>query len=129
MGSGSEPASLRPDIAHYPDLEKEITMAYRISIGYKQPADPEAFDTYYNEKHLPLASQIPGVTRFAAGKTETFDGTTPDNYLIAEISFESKEKALAALASPEGQAATADLGNFATGGAAIHFSNEDIIAP
>jgi uncharacterized protein (TIGR02118 family) len=47
------------------------------------------------------------------------DGSQPPYYLIAELSFASQEAMGAALASPEAQAATADVPNFATGGVTI----------
>jgi uncharacterized protein (TIGR02118 family) len=104
-------------------------MAYRITIGYKQPTDPAAFDRYYTETHLGVASKIPNVQRFVAGHTENPDGSSPQYYQLAEITFASKDAALRALGSPEGQAAAADIANFADNGADLFFSNEEVVAP
>lgn len=102
---------------------------YRVLITYGNPDDPAAFDDYYASTHLPLAAQIPGVQQFVAGKCETFDGTAPSTYLIADIAFATREDAQAGLGSPEGQAAAADMSNFATGGAMLAFRNDDISTP
>ena len=80
---------------------------------YKQPADPAAFDKGYFESHKPLIDKVPGLVRQEIAKvTRTFvpgflDGAEP--YLIAELYFESKEAMKAAFASPEWQAAGANL--------------------
>ena len=104
-------------------------MTYRITTGYRHPADPAAFDEYYRTTHMPIAARIPGVLRLTAGRTDSLDGTTPEFYVIGEILFESKDKAVAALGSPEGQAAAADLANFADGGFVMLFSAEEWTIP
>lgn len=102
---------------------------YRVLISYGHPDDPAAFDKYYTDTHLPLAAQIPGVQHFVAGRCEPLDGTPPAVYMLADIAFASREDATAGLASPQGQAASADLANFATGGATLAFRNDDIKTP
>jgi uncharacterized protein (TIGR02118 family) len=101
-------------------------MSYRVTIAYKQPTDTAAFDTHYQNIHLPLASEIPDVISFTAGRTESIDGTTPEYYQLAEVVFDSRESALAALGSPQGQAAAADIANFADNGAEMFFSPEEV---
>ena len=98
---------------------------YRVRITYGHPTDPEAFDSYYANTHVPIASRVPGVRQFFAGRCESFDGSEPDAYYVAELVFASREDAHAGFASPEGQAAAADLANFATGGAAMMLANDD----
>jgi uncharacterized protein (TIGR02118 family) len=102
---------------------------YRVLISYGHPDDPAAFDEYYSGTHLALAAQIPGVQQFVAGRCESLDGTTPPVYMLADIGFASREDAAAGLSSPQGQAASADLANFATGGATLAFRNDDISTP
>jgi uncharacterized protein (TIGR02118 family) len=92
----------------------------KLVVAYGPPSDPAAFDRHYAETHVPLAQQIPDVQRFEAGRVlGTPDGSAAPYYFIAELWFESAEQLQAALQSPEGQAAAADLGNFATGGATL----------
>lgn len=90
----------------------------KLTILYGHPTDAEAFEQYYNETHLPIAGKMPGVdrlelTKFGPGP----DGAPPKYFRMAEIYFSSAEQFKATLGSPEGQAAVADMANFATGGA------------
>ncbi|MEW1963595.1 EthD family reductase [Microbacterium sp. NPDC077644] len=104
-------------------------MSYRVTIAYRQPTDPAAFDAYYRDTHLALAAQIPDVVRFTAGRADSPDGEQPYFYQLAEVVFDSREKALAALASPAGKAAADDIPNFADNGAAMFFSEEEVRVP
>ncbi|WP_026926206.1 EthD family reductase [Granulicoccus phenolivorans] len=89
---------------------------YRLHVIYGRPTDPAAFDEYYSTTHAPLARAIPGLRDLTVAKTESLDGSTPTTYLIATLDFDSQEALGAGLSSAEGQAAAADVPNFATGG-------------
>ena len=102
---------------------------YIVTINYGHPTDPAAFDAHYEHTHLPLASKIPHVQAFAAGKNESPDGARPEQYLTAHVTFASREEALAALSSPEGQAASADIKELATGGASMSFTDCTVTVP
>jgi uncharacterized protein (TIGR02118 family) len=86
---------------------------------YHPPADPAAFDAYYQETHIPIAKKIPGLRSYTIsdGPVNALSGTAP--YLVATLTFDSMEDIQAALQSPEGQATSADLANFATGGVTL----------
>jgi uncharacterized protein (TIGR02118 family) len=90
-----------------------------ILVLYHTPADPAAFDRYYNETHIPIAKKVPGLRsyRISNGAVRGLVGTAP--HLVAILSFDSLAAIDAALASPEGQAAAGDLGNFASGGVTL----------
>jgi len=102
---------------------------YRVTIVYNHPTDPAAFDQHYDEKHLPLVRDIPGLSRFAAGKCEPLDGNTPAAYALAQLYFASKDDAGKAFGSAQGQAAAGDIGNFASGGVTMLFSDESTVLP
>jgi uncharacterized protein (TIGR02118 family) len=87
-----------------------------LTVCYGHPADPAAFDTYYMSTHVPLAEKLPGLDSFTYRHCASLDGSQPPYYLLAELSFASQEALGAAMASPEGQVAGADVANFATGG-------------
>lgn len=91
----------------------------QILVLYHQPADPAAFDRYYFETHVPIASKIPKLrsSTVSKGSIQALAGTAP--HLVARLEFDSMADIQAALMSPEGQATAADLANFATGGATI----------
>lgn len=99
-----------------------------LTVCYGHPADPAAFDAHYTATHRPLAEKVPGLASFTARRCESLDGSTPIYYLLAELAFASREALDAALASPEGQAAAADMANFADGGAAM-FVARDLLEP
>jgi uncharacterized protein (TIGR02118 family) len=92
----------------------------KLTVLYGAPADPEAFDAYYAEHHVPLVHKVPGLRRFeAAHVVGTRDGSEPPYYLIAELWFDSAEAMQESMATPAGQAPGADVPNFATGGATV----------
>lgn len=85
---------------------------------YRHPGNTAEFDTYYFAKHVPIAKKIPGLRRYevSQGAVSPLQGGASAYHLAAILSFDSLAAIQQALASPEGQATAADLGNFATGG-------------
>lgn len=89
----------------------------KLVVAYGTPDDPAGFDRYYPETHIPLVQKIPNLRRFESGKVVgTPDGSPAPFYYLAELSFDGAEELQEGMGSPEGQAALADLANFATGG-------------
>jgi uncharacterized protein (TIGR02118 family) len=91
---------------------------------YKTPKDAGAFNAYYFSKHVPIAKTLPGLRSYqvsdgAVGLPIESGGV----HLIALLEFDSVEAIQQALASPEGQATVADLGNFADGGVDVMVFN------
>ncbi len=97
----------------------------KLTVLFGKPEDTQAFDDHYVNQHLPLAAKIPNVQRFESGRIHTIDGSEVPYYRIAELWFQSAEQMSNALSSPEGAAATADLENFATGGATFFVSEAE----
>jgi uncharacterized protein (TIGR02118 family) len=92
----------------------------KLVVAYGTPDDPAAFDAHYASTHVALAEKVPGLRRFEHGKVlGTADGGPAPYYLLAELSFDDAGALQAGMSSPEGQAAAADLENFATGGATL----------
>ena len=92
----------------------------KLVVAYGTPDDPVAFDAYYAKTHAPLAEKIPDLRRFEAGKVlGTPDGSDAPYYFIAELLFDDLATLQGAMGSAEGQAAAADLANFASGGASL----------
>lgn len=84
---------------------------------YNVPADRNAFDAHYFEKHVPLAKSIPGLRRYevSVGPVASAKGESP--YALAAIlSFDSFDALQQAMTTPEAAATTADLQNFAQAG-------------
>lgn len=91
----------------------------RVLVLYNTPADPEAFDRYYEQNHIPLARQLPGLVRYTVSKGVTLLGGDAKYYLVAELDWESTEAMQAAFASPIGAQTAADVPKFATGGSSL----------
>ena len=89
----------------------------KATLLYGHPADPAAFEKYYAETHLPIAAKMPGVEKLELTKFfASPDGSKAAYYRQAELYFSSPEQLQQTMNSPEGQAAVADLANFASGG-------------
>lgn len=89
----------------------------KLIVLYKTPKDSAAFDAYYASTHIPIAKKIPGLRSY-----EVSTGPVPSPagdsgiHLVATLTFDNLGAIQAAFASPEGQAAAADVGKFASGG-------------
>ena len=102
----------------------------RLTVLYGHPADPQEFQRYYRDVHLPLAGKMQGLQGWTIGMCESTDpGQAPPYYMIVGLYAESRAAMEAILASPEGQAAVADVANFATGGATFMYDNEEVLIP
>jgi uncharacterized protein (TIGR02118 family) len=81
---------------------------------YGQPDhNREELRRYTQEIHIPLASKVPGLERYVVNYTLMNPaGAEGACDAVAELWFASGEDFQAALASPEGVAAVADLANY-----------------
>ncbi len=92
----------------------------KLLVMYHNPLDAAAFDRYYSGTHMVLAKKLPGLRSYKLSKGQIASPGGPSAYhLIAELMFDSMGALQAALASPPGQAAVADLTNFASAGVTI----------
>jgi uncharacterized protein (TIGR02118 family) len=102
----------------------------RLTVLYGHPTDPEEFDRYYHEVHLPLARKMNGLRGWTIGKCQSAEPDHPPAYyMIVGLYAESREEMESILATPEGQACIADVANFATGGATFMYNDEDVLIP
>lgn len=91
-------------------------MAATMIALYKEPPEREKFDKHFFEVHLPLLQKVPGLTKT---EVQRFAGKNAPYYLMATLYFNDKEARKAGLNSPEGQALSADLPNYAAEGSYI----------
>jgi uncharacterized protein (TIGR02118 family) len=104
-------------------------MVHRLVVSYGKPEDTDAFDGYYRDTHVPLATKLPGLKKFTVGHVQPLDPSQQAPYFVAELDFESEEAMGQAFSSNEGQAAAADVANFATGGATMtHYDVREVNA-
>ena len=84
---------------------------------YGQPEDPVAFEDYYARVHLPLAGEIELLKELILVSNLVLpEGGQGDQYRMTLGVASSQDDLMTVLASEQGQAAIADLANFATGG-------------
>jgi len=87
----------------------------RLVVMYKTPKDADAFDRHYFDVHVPLAKKIPGLRKYEISQGPVVTPTGPSGfYLIATLYFDDMAAIQGAFASPEGQAAAADVQTFTT---------------
>jgi len=100
----------------------------QLVVMYKTPTDKTAFDKHYFEKHIPLAKTIPGLRRYEVNQGPIMTPAGPSNfYLIATLHFDDMAAIQAAFATPQSQAARADVQGFATGGVEMYiYENKDV---
>ena len=99
---------------------------YTILLKRRDSIDRATFLKLWREGHLPLIRQLPGVRRIelhevidAPNYPAQYDG-------LGLLWFDSVEAALAAFASPAGQAARQDTPRFADSSAAMRFFVEEL---
>ncbi len=95
---------------------------HRVLVLYPAPQDPALFKKYYEETHLPLANQLPGLLASRYSFAVEGVGAPAPYFCVWEGEFASAAAMAAAMASPVGQKVAADVANYATGGATVlHF--------
>ena len=93
---------------------------------YRTPTDPAAFDTHYKTHHIPLARALPGLRGYEVSRGPVATPAGPSGFhMIATLRFDDMAAIQAAFASPEGQAAAADVASFATGGAEMMMFDDE----
>jgi uncharacterized protein (TIGR02118 family) len=100
----------------------------RLVVMYGTPKDPSAFDKHYFARHLPIAKKIPGLRKYEVSRGTIATPAGPSKFhLIATLHFDDMKAIQLAFASPEGQAAAADVARFATGGVdMLLFDNAEV---
>lgn len=102
----------------------------RLTVLYGHPDDPAEFDRYYEQVHLPIARKMQGLRGWTIGKCQAIEaGQPPPYYMIVGLYADSRADMESILATDEGQAAVADVPNFATGGATFMYDDEQVLMP
>lgn len=91
-------------------------MSTKLVVMYPKPKDPDHFDRYFRDTHLPLVQKMPGLRSASFGRSSGPDGGEGAYFWIFVGTFDSKDALGAALGSPEGETAVADIPNYSTGG-------------
>ncbi|WP_448811768.1 EthD family reductase [Agromyces bauzanensis] len=92
---------------------------YTIVAIHRAPKDPQAFDEYYENVHIPIVRRFPGVSAIRYGHVG--DSTGTDAYLICNVEFPDKAAFDIAAASSVMTEALEDLPKFVTGQLDLHY--------
>jgi uncharacterized protein (TIGR02118 family) len=92
---------------------------HKLLVLYPEPADPDHFRDYYVNKHLPLVARMPGLLAYRYSfEVAATQGQAP-YFAVFEAEFADAAAMTAARASEQGRQVSADVVNYATGGAVV----------
>ncbi len=80
---------------------------------YREPDNVESFDNHYHQVHIPLVKKMPGLTKLELTKITGAPIGETKFHIMEEMYFDDDDSMNAAMASPEGKAASKDLMGFA----------------
>jgi uncharacterized protein (TIGR02118 family) len=80
---------------------------------FRRPDNVEQFMQHYENVHLPLIREMPGLQKLELHRMYDARGGDPDPFLMAEMYFENREAMLTAMKSEPGRAGGKDLQQFA----------------
>jgi len=79
----------------------------------KPDMDADAFRAYWSKTHAPIAAKLPGLRRYVQNHAISGDADTSVPYDgLAEMWWDDEDAMQQSLASPQGQAAQADVEKF-----------------
>jgi uncharacterized protein (TIGR02118 family) len=79
---------------------------------YQRPEDIQGFLDHYENVHMPIVRQLPGLRKVELNKFFDLRGGEANPFLLAEMYFESRDALLAALKSPAGKESGKDAQAF-----------------
>jgi len=99
----------------------------RLIVLYKTPKDAAAFDRHYAATHIPLAKKIPGLRKYEISQGPVASPAGASGvHLVATLHFDDMAAIQKAFASPEGQAAAADVQNHLGSADMLIFDNREV---
>ena len=93
---------------------------HRLTVSYPTPDDPEHFLSYYVDKHLPLARQLPGLIACRYLRPKALGPAAAVPFLLFEGDFENVAAMYAAIGSPVGATVAGDVPNYSPKGATLY---------
>ncbi len=74
----------------------------QLIVLYRMPKDPAHFEKYYREVHGPMTGKLYGIGGYKYGPVHALDGGAGEFFWYWSGTFDSRQAALDAMASPEG---------------------------
>ena len=88
---------------------------HKLIAMYRRPENLEEFERAYRETHLPLVEQMPNLRQVEINRVTGAPTGEPEYYLIAELSFDTREEMMEAISSDASRQAARSLRAFAQG--------------
>lgn len=108
-------------------MHDRLVSETKITVIYDNPTDPDAFEAAYEAEQLEAARKIPGQIRFETSKVwPKEDGSPTPAYRMIDWYFTDYDAASAAVTTAEFGAFVQALGQLATGGVRILFSDVEV---
>ena len=96
-----------------------------LTVTYPHPRDPAHFKAYYEQTHVPLAKQLPGLISCSFAYPDPL-GPGPAPFCIFQAWFKDAAAMGAGLQSAIGAKVAADVPNYSPDGATLfHFASGD----
>lgn len=83
-------------------------MVAKLIVLYSDIKDPEKFDEYYRNVHIPMAKKIPGVRKIVVSKVRGVAVGKANYYQVVEVYYDSMESLKKAGESKEAKEARKD---------------------
>lgn len=99
---------------------------YSLCVEYPMPADPEQFRAYYTARHLPLATQLPGLLSYEVAYPKSLNNRADVPFCIFRGNFASAEAMEQALFSEVGAEVAADVPNYSPKGCRMYHHPADL---
>lgn len=94
-------------------------MPVDLIVLYRPPVDPAAFERHYRAVHVPLVHAMPHLLAFETSTAPVDTQNSDPVHFVVRLRYASHDDLGASMGSPEGEAALADLANFAQAGAVV----------
>ena len=95
-------------------------MTVKMTVVYGKPDDAGKFDQHYNDVHVPLCHELPGLQRLEVARVTGGPMGSPSPYhLITELYFADEDALNAAMSSEAGAATGKDFMEIAPQGSFI----------
>jgi uncharacterized protein (TIGR02118 family) len=89
--------------------EREEFLMAKLIVMYQEPKDKAGFENHYFHVHIPLAQKLPNLRGASVHRVLQSQNSDRNEYLIAELEFDSVELLTQSLGSPVGAEVSGDV--------------------
>jgi uncharacterized protein (TIGR02118 family) len=93
---------------------------------FRNPEDPEAFDSHFNDAFVPLLKQVPGLRGLQVTRITGAALGESKYHMVAQLTFDNRRAMDEALASKEGKSVVRDIMSFAADLITVFFGEQTL---